>query len=54
MSHGGLNILGKKSWNVWNRDNREKVKRDEDAFAQKEEKKRRRLEEIVSIDINSF
>ena len=27
--HGGLNILPQKSWNVYNRDNRQKVERDE-------------------------
>lgn len=26
--HGGLNILPQKKWNVYNRDNREKVERD--------------------------
>ena len=29
MGGGGLNILPKKSWNVWNHDNIEKVRRDE-------------------------
>ena len=44
MSHGGLNILGKKSWNVWNRDNRERVARDEAQLAEEENAKRRRAE----------
>lgn len=32
--HGGLNILPQKSWNVWNRSNRERVARDEAQAAQ--------------------
>lgn len=32
--HGGLNILPQKSWNVWNRSNRERVARDEAEAAQ--------------------
>lgn len=44
MSHGGLNILGKKSWNVWNRDNRERVARDEAKAAEEDSAKRRRAE----------
>ncbi|KAL3645332.1 hypothetical protein CASFOL_010512 [Castilleja foliolosa] len=38
--HGGLNILPQKSWNVYNYDNREKVKRDEEAAAKEEQLKR--------------
>lgn len=34
--HGGLNILPQKRWNVYNFDNREKVKRDEEAAARQE------------------
>lgn len=34
--HGGLNILPQKSWNVYNFDNREKVKKDEEEAARKE------------------
>lgn len=44
MSHGGLNILGKKSWNVWNRDNRERVARDEARAEEEAQAKRRRSE----------
>ncbi|KAF3336727.1 leukocyte receptor cluster member 1 [Carex littledalei] len=35
--HGGLNILPQKRWNVYNFDNREKVKRDEEAAAREEQ-----------------
>ncbi|KAJ3682183.1 hypothetical protein LUZ60_014756 [Juncus effusus] len=38
--HGGLNILPQKRWNVYNRDNREKVKRDEEAAAKEEQLRR--------------
>lgn len=38
--HGGLNILPQKKWNVYNFDNREKVKRDEEAAAKEEQLKR--------------
>lgn len=38
---GGLRILPHKSWNVWNRDNIEKVKKDEAKF-EAEEKERLR------------
>lgn len=34
--HGGLNILPQKRWNVYNFDNREKVKRDEEEAARQE------------------
>ncbi|XP_055821302.1 uncharacterized protein LOC129889862 [Solanum dulcamara] len=37
--HGGLNILPQKRWNVYNFDNREKVKRDEEAAAKEEQLK---------------
>ncbi|WOL10166.1 leukocyte receptor cluster member 1 [Canna indica] len=44
--HGGLNILPQKRWNVYNYENREKVRRDEEAAAREEqlerEKSRRR------------
>ncbi|RWR88900.1 leukocyte receptor cluster member 1-like protein [Cinnamomum micranthum f. kanehirae] len=37
--HGGLNILPQKSWNVYNYENREKVRRDEEAAAKEEQLK---------------
>jgi hypothetical protein len=40
--HGGLNILPQKKWNVYNFDNREKVKRDEEAAAREEQAKRQK------------
>jgi len=44
--HGGLNILPQKSWNVYNRDNREKVRKDQDQYLKEEERKRKRVDEI--------
>ena len=38
--HGGLNILPQKKWNVYNWDNRLKVKKDEEKAEQKERDKR--------------
>ncbi|KAI3711044.1 hypothetical protein L2E82_40848 [Cichorium intybus] len=38
--HGGLNILPQKRWNVYNFDNREKVRKDEEAAAKEEQLKR--------------
>ncbi|XP_050226419.1 uncharacterized protein LOC126676291 [Mercurialis annua] len=38
--HGGLNILPQKRWNVYNFDNREKVKKDEEEAAKEEQLKR--------------
>ncbi|XP_076937311.1 uncharacterized protein LOC143604838 [Bidens hawaiensis] len=35
--HGGLNILPQKRWNVYNFDNREKVRKDEEAAAKQEQ-----------------
>lgn len=37
--HGGLNILPQKKWNVYNFDNREKVRQDEEAAAREEKLK---------------
>ena len=36
--------MPKKSWNVWNYDNREKVRRDEEQARADEEEKRRRAD----------
>ncbi|KAF5189495.1 leukocyte receptor cluster-like protein [Thalictrum thalictroides] len=38
--HGGLNILPQKKWNVYNFENREKVRKDEEAAAKEEQIKR--------------
>ncbi|KAK7330754.1 hypothetical protein VNO77_24953 [Canavalia gladiata] len=38
--HGGLNILPQKRWNVYNYENREKVRRDEEQAAREEQIKR--------------
>lgn len=38
--HGGLNILPQKKWNVYNFENREKVRKDEEAAAKEEQLKR--------------
>ncbi|XP_042419518.1 leukocyte receptor cluster member 1 homolog isoform X2 [Zingiber officinale] len=38
--HGGLNILPQKRWNVYNYDNREKVRKDEEAAAREEQLQR--------------
>lgn len=38
--HGGLNILPQKRWNVYNFENREKVRKDEEAAAREEQLKR--------------
>ncbi|KAL5551124.1 hypothetical protein UlMin_001300 [Ulmus minor] len=38
--HGGLNILPQKKWNVYNYENREKVRKDEEAAAKEEQLKR--------------
>ncbi|QDZ24735.1 CIR N-terminal domain-containing protein [Chloropicon primus] len=43
--HGGLNILPHKSWNVYNRENRARVKRDEEAAGRAEEEKKRKRQE---------
>ncbi|XP_074560541.1 uncharacterized protein LOC141816697 isoform X2 [Curcuma longa] len=38
--HGGLNILPQKRWNVYNYENREKVRKDEEAAAREEQLQR--------------
>jgi hypothetical protein len=48
MSFGKLNILQHKSWNVWNRDNIEKVLRDEREHKEKEGEEHRRRGEVES------
>jgi hypothetical protein len=44
MGGGGLRLLPKKSWNVWNYDNREKVRRDEENARVEEEAKKARAD----------
>ena len=44
MVGGGLIILPKKSWNVWNKDNIAKIKRDEENAAKKKEEIEREME----------
>eukprot|EP00658_Telonema_sp_P-2_P062636 TRINITY_DN5131_c0_g1_i2.p1 TRINITY_DN5131_c0_g1~~TRINITY_DN5131_c0_g1_i2.p1 ORF type:complete len:258 (-),score=74.46 TRINITY_DN5131_c0_g1_i2:270-1043(-) len=44
--HGGLNILPQKSWNVWNRDNIEKVRKDEKEHAEAEAAKRKQTLDV--------
>lgn len=41
--HGGLNILPQKKWNVYNYDNREKVRRDEEEAAKEEQLKQEQV-----------
>ncbi|KAI9777203.1 MAG: hypothetical protein M1835_005304, partial [Candelina submexicana] len=43
-----LHLLGKKSWNVYNTDNIEKVRRDEAAAKLREEEEERRMQEVDS------
>lgn len=41
--HGGLNILPQKRWNVYNYENREKVRQDEEAAAKEEQLKQEQV-----------
>ncbi|CDY09684.1 BnaC07g33770D [Brassica napus] len=52
--HGGLNILPQKRWNVYNFDNREKVRKDEEAAAkeaqiQREEARKRDAQSRLEV-----
>ena len=40
--HGGLNILPQKKWHVYNHDNREVVRRDEEQYAREQEERRKK------------
>lgn len=42
-----MNLLPHKSWNVWNKDNIEKVRKDEQKLKDEEDRKRKRQTEIV-------
>eukprot|EP01147_Barroeca_monosierra_P003394 gene3394-6048_t len=44
MGGGGLRILPHKSWNVWNFENRERVRRDEEQARKDEEERQRRAQ----------
>eukprot|EP00954_Amorphochlora_amoebiformis_P006712 524387-Amorphochlora_amoeboformis.AAC.2 len=46
--HGGLNILHHKSWNVYGKRQRKKVREDEEKFAKEEEEKKRQKEKEES------
>ncbi|KAI5060552.1 hypothetical protein GOP47_0024972 [Adiantum capillus-veneris] len=48
--HGGLNILPQKRWNVYNFDNREKVRKDEEAAAREESIRQQQQREKDSED----
>lgn len=44
--HGGLNILPQKSWNVYGRENRLKVARDEAQHAEEEKSRMEKQREV--------
>eukprot|EP01017_Pseudomicrothorax_dubius_P006220 TRINITY_DN11738_c0_g1_i2.p1 TRINITY_DN11738_c0_g1~~TRINITY_DN11738_c0_g1_i2.p1 ORF type:complete len:243 (-),score=55.95 TRINITY_DN11738_c0_g1_i2:94-822(-) len=48
--HGGLNILPQKRWNVYNRDNREKVEKDK-AKAEKQRQEKEKIEQESLADM---
>lgn len=47
--HGGLNILPQKSWNVYGRENRLKVARDEAQHAEEEKLRIEKQREVLSF-----
>lgn len=46
--HGGLNILPQKSWNVYGRENRLKVARDEAQHAEEEQARMEKQREVCA------
>ena len=50
MVGGGLIILPKKSWNVWNKDNVARVKRDEERAKKRKEEELQRKEDEFCDD----
>ena len=47
--HGGLNILPQKSWNVYGRENRLKVARDEAQHAEEEQARMEKQREVCAF-----
>ena len=50
--HGGLNILPQKSWNVYGRENRLKVARDEAQHAEEEQARMEKQREVCAIGLS--